>query len=174
MKPRGISSGTRWCEVLKMCNIFLNVSIGLITGVVSSFVVSVILKKYWDSQEVKKQFDLDKQNYCRYIQNIRLELLLAYKNGNGYYDYLIRVIDDPPIRDTFENLTDESKNTTHEISNYIDDIKKKISDDSYKMSENEYKRTYGMLFKYSVDALKLRRQVKKHWWCKNGKKSIKR
>ena len=134
-----------------MCETIRDIIIGLISGAISSLIISVILKKYWDNQEHKKRFLADKQVYSRYIQTIRVELLLASKTED--YDFLVRAIDDEPIRESFNMLSDQSKASIDEISTFLNELKNEAL--SQRIPPERYKVLNSKLFQYSVWVLKL-------------------
>ncbi|WP_028506205.1 hypothetical protein [Ruminococcus sp. FC2018] len=136
-----------------MCDVICNILIGLLSGIVSSGIVTIAYDKKTKKIEHERNFNADKQVYHRYILSIRNELFFAYKNND--YENLIRTIENEPIRDSFTNLDDESHKSIGEISNFISQMKERILSTGYSMKEKDYKIYNGKLFQYSVHALKL-------------------
>ena len=111
---------------MTLCEIALNVGIGLFTGLLSGYVVSVALKKKWDKEQQKSDFEADKQRYERFLGEIQCELRLANKPEDCAR--ISRKIECEPVRETFEFLDAASEKQQSEIGSYI----KKLGDDSEK------------------------------------------
>lgn len=132
-------------------DIIRDVVIGLVSGGVSSWIVSYFLKKKWDKQQHQISFERDKQIYHRYIERIRFELLTAQKSGD--YDFVIRTIEDEPIRESFDNLSKESSEEIRSISDYLSELKEEVS--SGAIGEKRFKIINSKLFQFSVHILKM-------------------
>ncbi|MEY8367761.1 hypothetical protein AALA24_03225 [Anaerovoracaceae bacterium 42-11] len=146
---------------MSVCEIVISLIIGIISGGISSFFVSVYLQKRWNEKEKlaeaermkqknREDFEKEKQIFHRYIERIRSELLLAYKSCD--YDYVFRTIEDEPIRKTFNKLSDNSDIEFKQIGCYIKNLREDL--ENKKLDEDGYKAKSGMLFKYSVQVLK--------------------
>lgn len=135
-----------------MCDVLQNLLIGIISGLLSSFLVSMGLEKREKKNEHKRRFEADKQIYSRYIQSIRLELLLAYKSSDN--DCLVRVIEDEPFRESFNNLSEDSSKKNKEIQEHIQKLKGEALNGQ--ITEEKYKVMSGKLYQYSVWILKFR------------------
>ena len=139
-----------------MCDIVRDIFIGLASGILSSWIVSACLKNKWDKQQHIIDFQNDKQEYCRYLQRIRNELLIGHKTDD--YDYVIRSIDSEPQRKTFSNLTQDNKNELQDIQHYLQELRDELY--SKKISLSRYKDINGKLFQYTVHVLKFEEQGK--------------
>lgn len=135
---------------MRICEILVNILIGLVTGGVSGFFVSITLQKHLDKQQFKRDFEMDKQNFERYLEDIRLELRLA-KCEN--YDEIIRVIETEPIRETFTHLQICDQKTLHNIIEYINEIKNYILDNPDYIDANS-KKIQGKLFAFRIAVMK--------------------
>ena len=140
--------------------ILRDVIIGLISGGISSWIVSIILKRRWDKkqkqidieykkQKLREEFENDKQLFCRYLLGIRSELFLAKKAGD--YDFVIRAIDNEPFRRSFEYLSPKNSDEVLEIIGFLHDIKQAIS--TSEVTNLQYSEWYGKLYQYSVNVL---------------------
>lgn len=134
--------------------------IGTLAGIISAAIVNI----YCHCKEHKRSFENDKQLYCRYIQIIRVELFLAFKNND--YDGVILAIENEPIRNTFGYLSDNSIKAIHETQNYISNLKNMLMEENIHISEGKYKEIRSKLYQYTVAALKLTEQ-KPHEYVKN-------
>ncbi len=148
---------------MSVCEIFISLIIGIISGGISSFFVSVYLQKHWNAKEElaeaerikqkhREDFEKEKQIFHRYIERIRAELFLAYKSGD--YDYVFRTIEEEPVQKIFEELSDESKREISEIRKHIGELRDALLLEE--LDENNYKTKSGMLYKYSVQVLKFK------------------
>ena len=81
-------------------SIIKDLIIGLVSGSISSLIVSIILKKQWDARELANGFENDKQAFARYIGKLREELLIGNKLKD--YSFFLRTLEDEPIRNSFE------------------------------------------------------------------------
>ena len=77
-----------------------DILIGLLSGMLSSWLVSECLKKKWDKEQQIKDFENDKQNYERYLGRLRYELFLGNKMKD--YSFFLRAFEEEPIRNTFQ------------------------------------------------------------------------
>lgn len=135
------------------CEIITNILIGIISGLISGFLTSVWLKKHWDKKEIEEQFEMEKQTYERYLQRIREEILIGEKLND--YSYVLRTIENEPIRKTFNQLDENSRKSIVEIQKCIKKLKNEIE-----IGNGNFEVTKGMLFKYQMDVLKYRRKDK--------------
>lgn len=133
-----------------MCEVLHDLVIGFSSGILSSYVVS----KYFVCKEARKAkeqgFKDDMQTYHRWILRIRNELEISRRIGD--FSSFYRAIEEEPILHYFGNLSEQSIHSKQEASRYIHSLREKYSQSSF--DEEQFKRDMGMLFKYSVDALR--------------------
>ena len=127
--------------------------IGLVSGGISSWLVSIALKRYWDAKELEKQFERDKQAFARYIDKLREELLIGSKMED--YSFFLRTLDDEPIRFSFTKLDDESIVNAREIRIFLDNLKDKFEGKTI-LTEAERKSINSKLFKYKMDIIRFK------------------
>ena len=134
-----------------------DIIIGLVTGIVSGVLSSIMVNVFRDAQEHRRNFENEKQLYSRYIQHIKLELYLAYKNDD--YDGSILTIGEEPLRNFFNKLSKESREELDKIYNNIDNWKSEIVKGNYTMSEKEYRDKSNELSRYVLTILKLKENI---------------
>ena len=133
-----------------MCEYIENFLIGLVSGIVSSAIVTVVFSFKEKKRKRKQGFNDDVQTFHRWILRIRNELEIAYKYGD--VTFLKRTIEDEPIFNYFDDLTDESVKVKTEITEFVKNLVDIYS--STQIDEKHFKSDSGLLFKYSVDSLK--------------------
>jgi len=124
-----------------MCDIFENLMIGVISGLLSSTIVTIVFT-YLDKKEKQFQgFKNDIQIFHRWILRIRNELEIAYK----YKDIssLRRAIEDEPILPYFNGLSSESISAKTEATEYIRTLVNEY--DMNDVEENKFKADMGKL-----------------------------
>jgi len=137
------------------CEVLVNIGIGVVSGIISSILVT----QHYRRKEAIEDFVRDRQSYHRYILLIRSELFIAFQKQDK--DSLIISIENEPILYSFSNMTERSAKDKSKIDEFIKKMRNELEKNST-INEEVYKRWHGMLFKYSVDALKLER--KKKWY----------
>ncbi len=93
---------------------------GLVSGCISSWLVTSLFKKKEEQALEMKQFLADQQEYLRYLQRIRTQMAICFHNReNADYSALIMEIENAPIVESFERLTEEEKEILHEAAEAI-------------------------------------------------------
>ena len=132
-----------------MCSILENLVIGIISGAISSYLVSLHLNRIEKKRKAEQDFKDDMQTYHRWILRVRNELEIAQRIGDS--SSLLRAIEEEPVLKSFENLSEQSI----EVKRVTDHFIRALADQngSQVCADNKFKRDMGMLYKYSVDAL---------------------
>lgn len=133
-----------------MCELLHDLLIGFVSGVLSSCIVSKYFAWKDKCKEIEKGFKDDVQTYHRWILRVRNELEISRRIGE--FSSLYRAIEEEPILDYFKNLNENSLKNKQESAQYIRSLRDKYSRSSF--NDEQFKYDMGMLFKYSVDALR--------------------
>ncbi|WP_141521793.1 hypothetical protein [Bacillus cereus] len=109
-------------------DLFLNTLIGLLSGLISGWFVSHMLKKDADAEILSRQIDSDIQTFQRYLNALRLEIEMISKELESKesvdYKQIVRMLEDDPITRSFtkENITAESLDSVKEARDLIQEI----------------------------------------------------
>lgn len=92
-----------------MCELFQNVILSIITGVVSGFFVSWVYERRTKKEAIINQFKDDKQAYSKYLGVVANEIEI-YREQKGSTDNLKRVLVEPHWYNSFkeEQISKES------------------------------------------------------------------
>lgn len=132
-----------------MSEFWSDMLIGLISGVVSSTLVTLVFM-WRDSKRTKKiGFQNDVQTFHRWILRVRNELEISYRLND--VSSLLRAIEEEPILTYFNNLSEESLVNKRQTTEFIRNLSNYRNQ---KVDETKFKQDVGFLFKYSVEALK--------------------
>jgi hypothetical protein len=138
--------------------IIINLLIGLVSGVVSGFFVTIIFKKIQEKREWRFNFQEDKQNLSNFIYTlcIELDLLIEDVKNNNKIDVkeAKRVFKNQPrtLSFTENNITEESTNKLIAAHNLITNVEKNITSETI-LKELIYFRKD--LFRARIDVLSL-------------------
>ena len=133
-----------------MFEILENLMIGIVSGVLSSALVTIVFTHRDKKEKQLQGFKDDVQRFHRWILSARNELEIAYKYKD--ISFLKRTVEDEPILPYFDGLSDESVSAKIEATDYIRSLVDKYA--SNNVEENQFKADMGKLFKYSLNALK--------------------
>ncbi|MBP3519964.1 MAG: hypothetical protein J6J87_01305 [Oscillospiraceae bacterium] len=147
-----------------MCEILRDGLIGLISGIISSTVVTICFSIRDKKRREKEGFGEDVQTFHRYLLRIRSELDISYRLGD--YSSIIRAIEAEPILYYFDNLSETSAKEKREISDFVESLKEKYGNEKdNNILKAEIIKDSSTLFRYSIDVLKFtknRKSAKKH------------
>lgn len=138
---------------MTFCDVILNLLIGLSSGIVSSWLVTIIYNKRIKKIQAKEKFKRDIQTFHRYILMVKKAVAIAYSTKDK--TFLEIMVEDEPILYNFENLKDNNKEKKKEIIDYIKNIIDKFNKTD-NIDETNYKAILGILYKYSVEVLKFK------------------
>jgi hypothetical protein len=116
--------------------IIINLLIGLVSGVVSGFFVTMIFKRIQEKREWKFNFQEDKQNLSNFIYAIciELDLLIEDVRNNNKIDVkeAKRVFKNQPrtLSFTENNITEESTNKLISANNLITKVENNITSET--------------------------------------------
>lgn len=136
-----------------MCSILENLVIGIVSGAISSYLVSLHLNRIEKKRKAEQDFKDDMQTYHRWILRVRNELEIAQKIGDS--SSLLRAIEEEPILNSFENLSEQSIEVKKATDKFIHSLADQNG--SHVCEDNKFKCDMGKLYKYSVEALKYTR-----------------
>lgn len=145
--------------------------IGVLTGIFSSFVVTIIWhfvsKKISEKANEKinnaqylNAFSQDIQIYCRYLDRLQMEL--DFPENEDKWQNILRAIEDRPFTHTFKNgLNAEGQSymqKAHEIKSLIEaSIHKK------ELDEIKCKKYKSEIFKLECEMLKNQTSIRQSW-----------
>lgn len=145
--------------------------IGVSTGIISSFIVTIIwhfITKKANAKLAEKEekvqylsaFSQDIQLYCRYLDRLQLEL--DFPENEEKYQNILRAIDNCPLTHTFKNgLTPEGQTYMQKIY----EIKRAIEENINKkdLDEIKCKKYKSDLFKVECEMLKNQSSIRQPW-----------
>lgn len=140
---------------MSLCDVLINFAIGIGSGLLSGFISSICLKKRWDRIEKGKKFESEKQIYSRYLNDIRNEIAIGKRLND--YTFVLRSIENEPIREMFDELDALSQQSITEISRYVRNLKEIFEEEIN--SDSQIMEVQSQLLKYRLEVLKYRKKI---------------
>ena len=132
-------------------------------------IIDLAVNRRGERKESDYEFEMDVQNFGRYLLNIKNKLDLIInaieKNSNSDSIFLLRQelrldIDNPPVRRSFSNkhITKEKGERIIKANNYVSDTLHKLDEllENETTEINKYEKLKGELFRSALSILELR------------------
>ena len=132
-------------------DIIICLTTGLVSGVISSGIVTIIYRKKDRKQDFVRRFMDDKQSYARYLELTRNTLTRCHIEKN--YTPMIGFDDAEPIRSTFSKLSGQDTQLLHDIQSTLDHLNQ-LTDHGKPLTEAQYREFDSKLLKYQIAVLK--------------------
>lgn len=123
---------------------WIGVITGLITGIISSAIVAFVFDKRQRIQNDRERFELDKQLYCRYLQDISLELSFFARRNFDDSTRIEQLINNEPIRYSFEWLDYQSQANNMVIRCTLDKLSDSIRDRSIRNKKHIFQKDLNL------------------------------
>ena len=139
----------------------INLAAGIIYGISTWFIISVPAQRRAD----KENFENGKQNYQRYIEQIKIEIKLS--EGKSDFTDVIRLISEDPMTPWGERLAETDAKRKCEIRSTligIGDQLNKMNALQKVMSHNDLVSFESALYKCRIDILKMPYTKRKNQW----------
>ena len=128
---------------------------GIVSGVISSFIVSEIYRRKEIKRERRFSFSHDKQMFSKYVGVVINELELYEKTGNN--EYLLRTLNEPRLSYSFteKNVNKNSLDLIAGANNLLNKLENDIKT-GQKFSEVGLMRYKADLFRAQLNVLKIK------------------